>query len=212
MQAANYNLNSFINGKLFITENLEISETILHEFFELLPQVVVETEEECFSQLIKSFFKYQNCSEFFSWLSDYAKSTRNMHQMVKGIQELNFKDFELLFDYCLENLILHNIGFETAANEMRGQEYYHEDNLKAMVNLINAYYKMILINGRSKGYVEHRILKTVGISEDRYLLFWERYLRNEDALWRKYSLKLQNEINQKLELFIEAISEIEEDE
>lgn len=50
---------------------------------------------------------------------------------------------------------------------MKEQEFYHRDNLKVMVNLINVYYKLTFINGKSKGYIEHRILRTVGISEGK---------------------------------------------
>lgn len=211
MQTADYNLNPFIDDRTFYTEKLEIADDILLNFFKLLPQIVLEDEKESFLRLIENYSKYKNCTDFFSWLCEYVERISNLCQMTKEIRKLNSEDFEHLFDYCLENLILHNFGLEAIVNEKQGQELYYLDNLKSMTYIINMYYSWIFIKGGSKYDADRSILEA-GITEDKCLIFWKKYLQNEDALWKKYSLILQNEINNKLELFIKSISTIEEEE
>lgn len=212
MQSAEYNLNSFVTDEIFDTENLEIDDKKIREFFGLISKIVLEEGKEYFSQLMKENAKYKNCTDFFGWLYEYAVSINNAYQMTEGIRNLENEEFEKLLDYCLENLILHNVGFETAVKQMQGQELYRRENLKSMANLINNYYHWIFIRGVSKDGINHRMCEMAGISEDKCSFLWDRYLKKEDLLWKKYSLELQNEINGKLDLFFKVISEVEEEE
>lgn len=212
LQASDYNLNPFIDGGEFDSRNLEVDDNILDEFFGLVSQIVLDNGKEYFSQLIQDNSRYENCEDFFLWLYEYAKTVSDVYQMTKKIKELDLKEFEQLFDYCLEKLILHNIGLEMALNERRGEELYNKDNLKVMAGLISMYYELIFIKETSRDEADYHMYYRIGIPKDKCSLFWEKYLKNEGLLWKKYSLKLQNEINNKLELFIKIISTVDEDE
>lgn len=211
MQSSDYNLDPFIDGESFDAGKLDIADNTLNEFFELLPIIVLEKGDKYFLQLINENEEYVNCKDFFAWLYGYAQTISDIYQKTEKIRELAFEEFEQLFDYCLEKLILHDIGLEEAANNAKGQKLYHEDNINLMAGLINTYYTKIF-KGASKHYADRHMRRASGISEDKCEIFWERYLKYEDDLWKIYSMRLQNEINDKLDLFIKTISEIEEEE
>lgn len=212
MQSAEYNLNSFVSEEEFDTEKLDIDDKKIGDFFRLIPKIVSEEGKEYFAQLIKDNAKFENCTEYFSWLYEYARAISDAYQMTEGIVKLENDKFEALLDYCLENLILHNVGLETAVSKMKEEEMYCTENLTSMANLINTYYKWIFVKGDSKEGINRRMSEMAGVSEDKCSFFWDRYLQKEELLWRKYSMELQNEINGKLDVFFRAISEVEEEE
>lgn len=210
MQSASYELDSFIDEDTFDAGRLEIDGDILSGFFELLPEIVLEKGEEYFLELKEEKSEYENCRKFFSWLYEYSQTLNNAFQKIARIRELNMDEFEQLFDFCLEKLILHNIGIEAAVNKEQEQELYSKDNLKLMVGLLNTYF-MHIFNGSSQYAIAGAMRRSLGLSEEKCEFLWKKYIQNEEALWRKYSMKLQIEINDKLDLFIETFSEREEE-
>lgn len=195
-----------MNGSLLELGKSPVKMEKMEKLFSLLPEI---NEEHILKIAEKN--EYVESRKFFEWLYEYAKNLKKMINKTKALCDINIEEFEDLVGYCLENVILHKKGVRAAADEKKDYPIYTADNISILCNIMDKYFEYIFYNDISKSTIDKKIRQNTGLSEEKCDILWNYYLKEEQALWRKYSMKLQINIDRRLNDLLDAVLSIEEE-
>lgn len=178
---------------------------------EKLFSLLLEIDEEYILKTAKEKKEYAKSARFFEWLYEYAKNMKNIFFKAKPLCDMNIEKFEALADYCIENVILHNKGVSAAAIEKEGDPVYSADNISILCSIMDKYFESIFYKDYSRVVIHGNIRKSTGLSDEKCNILWDCYFKQEQALWRKYSMQLQVNIDRRLNDLLDAILNMEEE-
>ncbi len=204
---SNNNLNAYINGSKLELGESSVKPKMIEELISLLPEI----DEKYIDRIANAKEEYAESSKFFEWLSICAKNIKDTFNRTKPLCDIGIEEFEGLVEYVMQNIILHNVGIGEAAAEKEDNPVYSVSNISVLSSIINRYFENIFYDGASKFIANKSIQRNTGISEEKCDIFWKNYLKEEQALWRKYSMRLQVDIGKRLNDLLEALFNIEEE-
>lgn len=206
LKSANNNLDIYVNGSMLELGKSPVDPKKMEKLFSILPEI----DDKDIQKIIEENKKYTGSSKFFAWLYKYAKNIKITFHRTKPLCDMEIEDFDALAGYCIENVLLHNLGIQNA--EIKDQQIYSADNISILCSIIDSYFESIFYDGISKSVINKNISQSTKLSMDKCNILWNYYLKEEQALWRKYSMQLQVTIDKKLNDFLDAMLNMEEDE
>lgn len=203
MQKTDNNLDLYIDGSKFDAGKLPVGHEIIEKLFSILPEI----DEDSIMEIIEEKKKYGKNQCFFKWLENYSENIRKTFDRTKNLCDMDIEEFTELAGYCLYNLILHN-----NAGQHKISVTCSNLDISIMVSIMEKYFKDIFYNDYTKTHLSYELQTYTKLTEEKSDILWKLYLKEEEALWRKYSMKLQVDISRNLEDLLDILTDIENDE
>ncbi len=201
MQKTDNNLDLYINGSKFNAGKLPVEQEIIEQLFSILPEI----DKDCILKIAEKK-EYVKSRCFFQWLQNYAENIKKTFNKTKHLCDMDIDGFRELAGYCLYNLILHN-----NANKHKFNVIYDNLDISMMASIMDRYFRDIFYDDYTKKHLNHEWQTYTKLPEQKIDILWELYLQEEEALWRKYSMKLQVNISRNLEDLLDILTDIESD-
>lgn len=202
MQKTDNNLDVYINGSKFDARKLPVGQEIIEQLFSILPEI----DEECILKMAEKK-EYAKSRCFFKWLRNYSEGIKKIFDKTKHLCHMDIGEFRELAVYCLYNLILHN---NTNNNKLNG--IFSDLDISMMASIMDKYFRDIFYDDYTKEHLNHEWQAYTKLPEQKIDILWELYLKEEETLWRRYSMKLQVNISRNLEDLLDILTDIENDE
>ena len=195
LENKNYNLNCLVKGNSLAVED-SISEEFLRklkDFLALAPEIIrkANNKEEIWSSF-ENLEDYESNKKFINWLKKYVETIIRPVEDARFVNELDLDSFELMSQYCFENLILKDVGRSNI------DEQWDREQIIIIRKMLFTFIDMIEVSFYSDEYALENMERTFGIKK-QYCIKWLHLIKDhEDRLWKIMLMKRYNRIENKL--------------
>lgn len=204
LENKNYNLNCLVKGNSLAVED-SISEEFLRklkDFLALAPEIIrkANNKEEIWSSF-ENLEDYESNKKFINWLKKYVETIIRPVEDARFVNELDLDSFELMSQYCFENLILKDVGRSNI------DEQWDREQIIIIRKMLFTFIDMIEVSFYSDEYALENMERTFGIKK-QYCIKWLHLIKDhEDRLWKIMLMKRYNRIENKLDELLDKMDD-----
>lgn len=204
LENKNYNLDCLVKGNSLAVED-SISEEFLgklRSFLDLLPEIIRKTDnkEEIWSSF-ENLDDYDSNKKFINWMKKFVETRIRPVEDARFINELDLKTFEAITHYCLENLILKDVGLSNI------DEKWNRKQIIIIRKMLFTLIDMLEVDFCSDEYALENMERTFGIKRE-YSKRWLYLIKDhEDKLWKIMLMKRFNRIENKLDELLDKMDD-----
>lgn len=208
LQVSEGGLDNYVSENVFKAGWLPLSPVDMRKFDSLIIMILEAGAEEHILGMAERKAEYSDCCKFFRWTYNYALRLKETLKKTRSLREMEMSEFKALFDRCMRDMILHRVSVRASTIAGRDCASFSSEGKRSLASLIDHYCRWIFYDNLPKEQAESRLRSFSGLSQERCEVFWEKYLENEEALWRKYSMEKQCNVERELEILSKKLDEL----